>query len=201
MSKKKKPKPEELLLAIANKDELCHTTERIPVIVMEHDGKRRTFILPDKEYEGILAKRLYDSAGMIAKASWLKDAIRLIEALCLEGPCRPVYTRIGYHEEVLYVDLGDDTLRVIRVSKDGWSIESDCPILFHRSPNVSPLPEPVRGGTLAELRPLLNISDDDWPIVIAFLLSCWNPFGPFPLLVLIGQPGRLRHTGQFGIIW
>lgn len=192
--KEKKAKPEELLLGIACKDELCHTTDRIPVIVMDQNGKRRTFILPDKEYEAVLAKRLYDQTGLIPKSAWIKDAMRLVEAQCLEGPCRPVYTRIGFLDDVLYIDLGDDTLRVIKVTADGWCVERECPVLFHRSPNVSPMPEPVRGGTLAELRPLLNISDDDWPVVVAFLLACWNPFGPYPLLVLIGQSGATKST-------
>lgn len=194
MSKTKKPRPEELLLAIAQENEMCHTTERIPVIVMDAGGKRRTVILPDKEFEALLAKRLYDRTGMISKGAWIKDAMRVVEALCFEGPCRSISTRIGFLDKVIYIDLGDDTLQVVKVTAEGWSIEPTCPILFNRSPNVSPMPQPVRGGTLAELRPLLNICDDDWPIVVAFLLACWNPYGPFPLLVLTGQSGATKST-------
>ncbi len=194
MSKAKKPKPEEVLLAIASENELCQTTDGIPVIVIDTGGKRRTVILPDKEYEAFLAKRLYDRTGMIPKGPWIRDAMRVVEAICLEGPKRPVFTRVGFYDNVLYIDLGDDSLRVIKVTAEGWSIESGCPILFHRSPNVSPMPEPVRGGTLAELRPLLNIRDGDWPIVVAFMLACLNPHGPFPLLILIGQSGATKTT-------
>ncbi|HEY1601477.1 MAG TPA: hypothetical protein VGG64_17890 [Pirellulales bacterium] len=192
--KKKAPKPEELLLAIASSDGLCHTSERIPVIVMDRNERRRTFILPDKEYEAVLAKRLYDQTCLIAKGAWIKDAMRLVEALCLEGPCRPVFTRVGHYEGGLYFDLGDDTLRVIKITTEGWSVTMECPILFHRSPNVSPMPEPERGGSLAELRPLLNISDADWPVVVVFLLACLNPVGPFPLLILNGQAGAAKST-------
>src|SRR4051812_5693471 len=99
---------------------MCHTTERIPVVVMNQGSKRRTFILPDKEYEAILAKRLYDHTSLIAKGAWIKDVTRVVEAYCLEGPCRPVFTRVGYYENAFHIDLGDDTLRSIKVTKDGW---------------------------------------------------------------------------------
>ena len=58
-------------------------------------GKRRTFILPDKEYEAILAKQLYDRKKIIAKESGSRTLMRLVEPRCLEGPCRTVFTRIG----------------------------------------------------------------------------------------------------------
>lgn len=189
-----KQSPPHLLLAIAREFDLCHSTERVPIVVVEKHGKRRSFILPDREFEAMLAKELYDRTGVIARTEWLKSAMRILEACCLEAQCRSVFTRIGHVDGAFYLDLGDDTLQVVKVTQDGWDITTDCPILFHRSPNVSPMPAPVRGGKLNELRPLLNIKDEEWPVVVAYLLSAWNPFGPYALLVLLGQSGAAKST-------
>jgi hypothetical protein len=187
-------KPTRLLLDIAREHELCCTMERVPIVVVDRKGKRQTYILPDHEFEGLLAKQLFQRQGIIAKGAEITNAMRLVEALCLDGPRRPVFTRLGYHDGVVYFDLGDDTLRVVKITRDGWTIESNCSILFHRSPNVSAMPEPARGGKLAELRELLHIKDHEWPVIAAFMLQCLNPFGPYALLVLLGQSGSTKST-------
>ena len=190
-----KPNPAEQMLSIVSANyELCHTSERIPVVVSNDDGKRRTFILPDNEFEGIVAKKLFDRFKIIPKSAQINDAFRLVEAYCLEGPCRPVHTRIGNHDGAVYFDLGDDSLRVVKITGKGWTIEATCPILFNRGPNISPMPTPERGGTVAELRPLLNVTDTDWLWVFAYLLAVLNPHGPFPHLILTGKSGSTKST-------
>ena len=83
---------------------------------------------------------------------------------------------------------------MVKITSEGWTIEQDCPILFNRTPNISPMPEPVRGGSLAELRPLLNITDADWPWIVAFMLTALSPHGPYVHLVLYGPSGSTKST-------
>jgi hypothetical protein len=55
---------------------------------------------------------------------------------------------------------------------------------------MAALPAPVRGGSLAELRRLLNLRDDrDWVLVVAWLLAALRDRGPYPVLVLVGEQG------------
>jgi hypothetical protein len=57
------------------------------------------------------------------------------------------------------------------------------------------LPEPKRGGTLSELRGLLNLGDErNWKLAVGWLLGCLHPTGPYPLLVLHGPQGSAKST-------
>jgi hypothetical protein len=57
------------------------------------------------------------------------------------------------------------------------------------------LPTPERGGSISVLRPFLaNLSDDDFTLVVAVLLSALQPRGPFPVLVVYGPHGAAKTT-------
>jgi hypothetical protein len=55
-----------------------------------------------------------------------------------------------------------------------------------------PLPMPTRGSKIDALRPLLNTTDTDFPLVIAFLLAALHPHGPYPILILCGEQGSAK---------
>ena len=53
-----------------------------------------------------------------------------------------------------------------------------------------PVPAPVRGGSIEELRPYLNAEqEEDWILMKAWLISKYHPTGPYPHLVLSAQQG------------
>ena len=54
---------------------------------------------------------------------------------------------------------------------------------------------PVSGGSIDELRRLLNIkSDNDFVLVVSWALACFNTRGPYPLLVVSGEQGSAKST-------
>ncbi|MGW2113438.1 hypothetical protein [Streptomyces sp. NPDC001948] len=53
-------------------------------------------------------------------------------------------------------------------------------------PNTEPLP-PVSGGSLTELRELLNVTDDSWAIIVPWLVTGLIPDVPRPVLLLTGE--------------
>jgi hypothetical protein len=57
------------------------------------------------------------------------------------------------------------------------------------------LPVPQRGGTIAELRPFLNVaSDSDFILIATWLVGALHPTGPYPVLVLHGEQGSGKST-------
>jgi hypothetical protein len=57
------------------------------------------------------------------------------------------------------------------------------------------LQEPRRGGRIDDLRPFLNIADNDqFVLLVASLVSAFRPAGPFPILVLQGGQGSSKST-------
>ncbi len=60
---------------------------------------------------------------------------------------------------------------------------------------MSPLPLPVEGGSLSDLREFVNLKDDfDWVLLTAWLLAALRPTGPYPVLVLHGEQGTAKST-------
>jgi hypothetical protein len=59
---------------------------------------------------------------------------------------------------------------------------------------MAPLPEPQRGGNVAELREFLNVGDGDHKLVVGWLLAALGGRGPFPALVLQAEQGAGKST-------
>lgn len=60
---------------------------------------------------------------------------------------------------------------------------------FTRTKGMQELPVPLSGGTLKDLRPFVNLTDEQWPLYQAFLVSSLRPAGPYWILVLNGRQG------------
>lgn len=112
-----------------------------------------------------------------------------------DGPTREVHRRVAYQGGRLYVDLGDASGSAVEVSAKGWRMMSDPPVRFIRTGRTASLPMPVRGGNLSELREHLNApGDEEWIMLVSFLLSTFMPDGPYPILLLLGQQGSAKST-------
>src|SRR4029453_9878290 len=68
------------------------------------------------------------------------------------------------------------------------------PVLFPRSALTAPLPEPERGGSLDELRRLLNVDEERFRLVVAWLVSTLVSDIPHPILALTGEQGTAKST-------
>jgi hypothetical protein len=58
---------------------------------------------------------------------------------------------------------------------------------------VLPLPVPERGRSLEALRSFLNLSSqNDFVLVVGWLLAALRPEGPYPLLAISGEQGSAK---------
>lgn len=122
----------------------------------------------------------------------VRDVMALVEADCLAAPRSELHLRTAPCRGGVIVDLGDETGRVVAVDASDWTVVDKPPAwfpLFRRTNRVTPLPEPQRGGALDELRGLLNVTDETWPLILGWLVAA--PFG------WIARPW-LYHTGPQG---
>ncbi len=85
----------------------------------------------------------------------MAEATGVLEAQAkFDGPMFPVFTRVAECERNFYIDLADEQRQVVEVSPSGWRTISEAPVKFRRTKGMRPLPEPVSGGTIEELRPV-----------------------------------------------
>ena len=162
------------------------------------DGHRETLPVRSKGFERWLRRLYWERTGRGAPREALTHAQENLDAQAAHAGQRRVCQRTATHEGRLYIDLCDDSRRVVEIDSEGWRVLGDPPeVRFRRTKTAAPLPEPVRGDAGAGLSALgrfLNIDERDFVLCVAWLLASLRDTGPYPLLVLTGEQGSAKST-------
>jgi hypothetical protein len=97
-------------------------------------------------------------------------------------------------ETVYYVDLGDSTWEAVEIRSTGCRVVSRPPVSFRRPKNMRSLPRPRWDGSIDLLRKFVNLGDDDFPLLVAWMTAALCPVGPYPVLILCGEHGSAKST-------
>jgi hypothetical protein len=192
------PLPDPILaeLSLDPTTELFHSPDGCNYATIPLDGRRETWPLDSKGFLQLLASQLYSSLGKMPSETFLRTRIGILKGQAqFRGPCKPVHVRLAEQDGSIFLDLADDHWRVIRIDADGWRLVDDSPVKFRRPRGMLPLPIPIEGGSLDELRPFVNlIGDNDWRVLVGWLVQAVRPLGPYPILCLHGQQGSAKST-------
>jgi hypothetical protein len=163
----------------------------------------RTVPLKEGGPGGRWLRQLYFTAtGNAPGSQATQDALNLLRARAsFESDTHEVHVRVGAGKAGgFYLALGDADHRAVGVTAGGWRIVDDPPIRFREPRGMLELPAPIRGGSLDELRPFLNVeSDDDFRLICSWTIAAIMPSGPYPLLDLAGQQGSAKSTTARGL--
>ena len=161
-------------------------------------GHRETWPVDSDYFRHWLTEQCAEQTSDTPGSEALNAAVNRIWAKArFGGQRRPAFIRCGAAEDRLYLDLCDEAWRCIEISKEGWRAlgSSDSPVRFRRYLAMDALPEPARGGAIEALRPFVNVaSDEDFVLLVAWLLAALRSHGPYPVLVLSGEPGSAKST-------
>src|SRR5699024_2742845 len=126
------------------------------------------------------------------------EAVSALEAKAvLRGEQVSIHTRTAETKEAIYIDLCNDKWEAIEIKKSGWSIISEPPVYFKRSNIMKELPTPKTNGRIDELKKLINYkNDNDYKLIIAWLLSTVKENSPFPLLNIQGEQGSAKSSAS-----
>ena len=175
---------------------LFHTPDGEAYASILVEGHTETWLLKVKGFRRWLARLFYEEYGKAPGSQAIQDALGVLEGKAVfDGDAFPVYTRLAEHNGAIYLDLGNPAWQAVEITPNGWQVIGTPPVKFRRAKGMLPLPEPVRGGTLAALRPFVNIaSEDDWRLVVSWLLMALRPTGPYPVLVVYGEQGSAKSS-------
>lgn len=178
-----------------------------------HDSDKTAYASLTRETDGESHREHWpiDSSGYREWLGWLAhtelEAAPASEALKaaqnalagkakFDGPEAASARRVARTEVGYWIDLCDDNWRAILVTPAGWRIMDTPEPRFIRSKSMRPLPVPVPGGSIATLWKLCNIPEDERHLVMAWILECYRPESPYPVLELIGEQGSAKSTTQ-----
>ncbi len=178
------------LLEIAKTAVYFHTSDKVAYADVTIEGNRHTYSVRSKVFRLWLSGEYLDSTEKGIGSQTLQDTLSTLEAIAIfRGETREVHLRTAEHQGKIYLDLGTPDWKAIEVDASGWRIVSEPPVRFWRPDSLLPLPVPVEGGNLEELKELLNVDGASWILIVTFLLFCFCPDKTYPVLVLSAHRG------------
>jgi hypothetical protein len=152
--------------------------------------------MTSRKFKRWLRLELHRQHGRLARADAINEAVELLSARAdFEGEEMEVSLRSSWTSSGLIYNLADTDGRVVTVTSDSWTTGVDHGARFLRRASVQGLPAPLPGGSVALLRPYLNVeSDEDFMLIVSWLVMTLRPSGPYPVLVVQGQQGSAKST-------
>ena len=182
-------------LALKHGIEFFHDPEQHGWASVRVDEHWENYLLRSRIFYLFLLRIFYSDSGESPGARAIRAVLEIFEARSLfDGPECQVHLRIAQQDDRLYLDLCDQAWRAIEIDAEGWRIVNRPAPKFRRSRGSQALPEPERGGNLDALRSFLNIDNDGWVLIKAFLVSALRPALPCPILVAKGEQGAGKST-------
>jgi hypothetical protein len=198
----KRPKQADVLIDIGRTAKLFRT--RAPdcdahadILI---DGHRETWRVRSKGFRGWLRHRYFQRMEAGCNAEAMQVAVETLVAFAQfdkDTIEHEVGVRVAGHDGAIYIDIGDPQWRIVEVTSAGWKVidSVDAPVRFRRSPSMRPLPIPTEGGSLKDLRKLVNVrTEDDFVLLVAYALAALRPDCNYPVLGVAGVQGSAKST-------
>lgn len=185
----------QVLTELAGEAQLFHTRDGDTYATFQVDGHKETWPLRSKGFKRWLLRRFYQQEGKPGGQA-IEDALQTLESKAhFDSPEFPVYSRVAEKGGNIYLDLTDENWQAVEITPTGWRVVADPPVKFRRARGMAPLPTPVKGGSVDELRAFVNVPDEDsWRLLVAWLVMAFRPTGPYPILILQGEQGSAKST-------
>lgn len=143
-----------------------------------------------------LVSGFYRKTEMAVRDQAMSEAMGTLRALGrFTGDPQGVHIRAAGSDGRYFIDLCQaGNSRAIEVDASGWRVLDRPPVLFVRGASMQPLPDPIQGGSMAQLWAIANVPDSMHLLVLAWLIDSIRPETPFPGLELIGEQGSGKST-------
>lgn len=177
-------------------------------VTLWHNSESAYATMPNNGLVDLQSQEAYDITrvlfaekyGQSIHESAVREALDMIRAFARKrGEHRDTFLRKGWYQDTLYLQC---RAGYIEVNARGWKIVDTCPISFLPTTRLDyfPVPERANNDSIALLRRYVNTDDTDWPLVNAWILSCFMPIGACPTLVLLGKHGSGKSTSACSLV-
>ena len=182
------------LVRLSEQAEYFHTPEGEAYAVIPLDGHRETWRVKSQTFKQWLVRLFFDLNDKPPNNQALQDALGVIESTAqFRGDECQVFTRVAALNGVVYLDLANEQWEAVEITGTGWRVVAEPPVRFRRPKGMLPIPTPVAGGSLTELKTFLNVGDEaSWRLVVGWLVAALSPTSPYLVLILQGEQGSAK---------
>jgi hypothetical protein len=185
-----------LLLTLAEAADLFHTPDGEPFASVPVDDHRENWAIRSRHFRQWLLRAYYLETKSAPQSQAIQEATNVLESRANFGsPECPVFVRLAESDGKVHLDLCNERWEVVEVDAAGWRLLSNAPVKFRRARGMTPVPLPISGGSVDQLRPFVNVATDtDWILLVSWLMAAFRGRGPFPILVEHGEQGSAKST-------
>jgi hypothetical protein len=155
---------------------------------------KRSVKIESKDFKSWLSKLIWDKNKKVIPTATRINVIETLaaKALC-EGKTLSLHNRTAWHDGSLWYDIGDG--KTIVIDKDDWRVETNPPIIFRNFKHQKSQTLPSDEGDATKLLDFINIRDDEKRLVLlVWIISCFIPDFPHPILCIHGPQGSAKTT-------
>lgn len=150
--------------------------------------------LNSKRFKAWLTNKFFKARLQEPKNADIEGALLLLQSEAWDQPKRKTFVRLARVDGKIYLDMCDDDYRVIEIDSRSWRIVHNPDVWFMRSQSMKSLPEPKQGGSLLDLKEFISLDDEDFVLLVGWLVAACNPEGPFPILTISSEHGSGKST-------
>ncbi|RLQ20151.1 hypothetical protein DWB85_19235 [Seongchinamella sediminis] len=180
--------------------ELAHDSMREPYIRVTVEEKKMLFKLRGEEFKRFFSYHYIRVNSNSPDAKLIKNTFAYLEGRAIyEGDLVDPDVRLVGDTDLLEIDLCDRSYQVVQVTSDGFVICQPEGHLLRRHGQQA-LPRPVLmtreeiTEAMAEFKAILNVSDDQFVLVMGVVLMGFHPDGPYPVLFVQGEHGSAKGS-------
>jgi len=180
-------------IAIQNAERFFYTSENQAYVKIDIFGNSEIVSTLSNVFGYWLTNKFEAVYGGVLSKDDIRKTIQSIDSTAyFKGYRREIYVRIAEVDGAIYIDLCNDKREVLKITADGFEVIDDSPILFRRTQDMEEIPKPIYRN--ADDYKLLNkyintANEDDFNMIIAYLLGAFRSRMPKPILNLIGEAG------------
>jgi putative DNA primase/helicase len=180
---------------------LWHDADRQAFATIQRGRHSETWNVRSRDYKLYLVAEYRRQHGRVPGDQASHEALDAIEAAALDGAEHEAFVRVAGDDpkspEKIYLDLVDESWRVVEIDARGWQIISNPPVHFFPPKGLRGLPPPKRiniGTGIRKLQALVNVTGDAFIMHVSWMFACLWPSGPYTILVLTGEHGTAKTT-------
>ncbi len=189
----------DMLVELAASADLFHTPggyDSEGYAVIEVGDHRETWPIVSKGFRRWLGRQFHNECGKAPGSQAVQDATNVIVGKAIfDGPECEAPIRLAEHGGGIYLDLCNSEWQAVEISGGGWRVldSRSVPVRFRRRRGMLALPMPLSGGSVDGLREFVNVpNNDDWTLLVAWIIQALQPQGPYPILILNGEQGSAK---------
>jgi hypothetical protein len=190
--------------------ELFKNQYETPFAAIMINGHRETLpILKSKRFEMWICKIMYELDEKTLGSESLKEVINNLAARAMfDGSTRTLDLRVSKDpndDSVFYYDLTNQNWEVVKITRDGWSIEqsTDVPLMFRRFSNQQPQIYPAASKSYPpdifdRFMDLINVKNNPSARLLlkCYIITLFIPEIPKAALMLHGPAGAAKSACQ-----